>query len=142
MLRRLTEHNDEGLARLLLLRPRLEAAPRTGASLPCLTVGRHPSNDLVLASTGIPLLMSRYHAAITFDGEQFTVVDRSTTNGTYVRPQPTAGRLAALPRSVRSRSVASCCCWRGSRRCWRRSRRCSWVAAPRPECLTMPLLRR
>ena len=85
MLRRISEHDDPSLVAIVPLRPRLEAAPRTGVGLPSLSVGRHPSNDVVLNSTGIPLLLSRFHSSITFDGEQFTLVDRVNTNGTYVR---------------------------------------------------------
>ena len=84
MLRRISEHTDPELVQEVVLRPRLEAAPRTGVGLPSLSVGRHPSNDVVLQSSGVPLLLSRYHSTITFDGEQFTLVDKSNTNGTYV----------------------------------------------------------
>lgn len=98
MLRRISDHNDPALVTVVPLRPRLEAAPRTGLGLPALSVGRHPSNDVVLSSTGIPLLLSRYHSAITFDGEQFTLVDKSNTNGTYVRRPNSHGavQLVAL----------------------------------------------
>ena len=68
MLRRVTEHDDPELLRVLPLQPRLEERPRTGAGLPSLRVGRHPNNDVVLTSTGIPLLLSRQHALITYDG--------------------------------------------------------------------------
>jgi hypothetical protein len=85
MLRRITEHVDPGLPREVVLQPRLEEQPRTGTGLPSLRIGRHPNNDIVLTSAGIPLLLSRQHAVITYDGEQFTVVDLDTTNGTYVR---------------------------------------------------------
>ena len=96
MLRRITEHVDPGLPREVALQPRLEAAPRTGQGMPSLRVGRHPNNDVVLTSAGIPLLLSRQHAVITYDGEQFTVVDLDTTNGTYVRGPPRAARRCAL----------------------------------------------
>ncbi len=95
MLRRISEHQDPQLLREVLLRPRLEAAPRTGLGLPSLTVGRHPSNDVVLQSSGIPLLLSRFHSVVTFDGEQFTVVDKSNTNGTYVRARACSHAPAA-----------------------------------------------
>ena len=97
MLRRISEQVDPELATEIRLRPLLEAAPRTGQGLPALSVGRHPSNDVVLQSSGIPLLLSRFHSAITFDGEQYTLVDKSNTNGTYVRASPHAPQPA--PRS-------------------------------------------
>ena len=90
MLRRISELVDPELVTEILLRPLLEAAPRTGLGLPTVSVGRHPSNDVVLQSSGIPLLLSRFHSAITFDGEQYTLVDKTNTNGTYVRASPTA----------------------------------------------------
>jgi pSer/pThr/pTyr-binding forkhead associated (FHA) protein len=85
MLRRITEHVDPGLPREVPLQPRLEEQQPTGRGLPQLRIGRHPNNDIVLTSGGIPLLLSRQHAVITYDGEQYTVVDQDTTNGTYVR---------------------------------------------------------
>ena len=103
MLRRVTEHDDPELLRVLPLQPRLEEQPRTGAGLPSLRIGRHPNNDVVLTSAGIPLLLSRQHALITYDGEQFTLVDLDTTNGTYVRALnarggPARGAPAGRPR--------------------------------------------
>lgn len=99
MLRRITEHDDPDLLRILPLQPRLEAQDPTGAGLPNLRVGRHPNNDLVLTSVGIPLLLSRQHALITYDGEQFTLVDLDTTNGTYVNTimLPRNGRRVLRP---------------------------------------------
>ena len=104
MLRRITEHIDPGLPHEVALQPRLDAAPRTGHGLPSLRIGRHPNNDVVLTSAGIPLLLSRQHAVITYDGEQFTVVDLDTTNGTYVRPQH-ARVPAPKPRRLGARSL-------------------------------------
>ena len=99
MLRRITEHDDPDLLRILPLQPRLEAQDPTGTGLPNLRVGRHPNNDLVLTSVGIPLLLSRQHALITYDGEQFTLVDLDTTNGTYVNTimLPRNGRRVLRP---------------------------------------------
>jgi hypothetical protein len=128
MLRRISELEDPELVTEILLRPLLEAAPRTGLGLPTVSVGRHPSNDVVLQSSGIPLLLSRFHSAITFDGEQYTLVDKTNTNGTYVRASPPAprppprschglGQATVLPVTPASRDVAraavteapSCC---------------------------------
>jgi len=94
MLRRISEHHDATLLRSIDLRTLLDAAPRTGQSLPSLSLGRHPSNDVVLQSSGIPLLLSRFHSLITYDGEQYTVVDRSNTNGTYVRAEGPPRRVS------------------------------------------------
>ena len=106
MLRRVTEHDDPELLRVLPLQPRLEERPRTGAGLPSLRVGRHPNNDVVLTSTGIPLLLSRQHALITYDGEQFTLVDLDTTNGTYVRAlRRPCGKDARLARAWHRRGA-------------------------------------
>ena len=84
MLRRVTDHEEENLLRVVPLLPRLLVQP-LGQTLPNLRVGRHPNNDVVLTCPGLPLLLSRQHAVITFDGEQFTLVDLDTTNGSYVR---------------------------------------------------------
>ena len=100
MLRRLSEHDDPELLRELPLQPRLEEAPRTGVGLPSLRIGRHPNNDVVLTSAGIPLLLSRQHALVTYDGEQFTLVDLDTTNGTYVRPCAAAAARGRLGRAL------------------------------------------
>ena len=100
MLRRVTEHDDPELLRELPLQPRLEEAPRTGAGLPSLRIGRHPNNDVVLTSAGIPLLLSRQHALVTYDGEQFTLVDLDTTNGTYVRALNARGGPARAQRAA------------------------------------------
>jgi hypothetical protein len=102
MLRRITEHVDPGLPREVLLQPRLEEQAGTGRGLPQLRIGRHPNNDIVLTSAGIPLLLSRRQAVITYDGEQYIVVDQDTTNGTYVR-----ARAATQQHPAR---CAACCC--------------------------------
>ena len=99
MLRRVTEHEEESLPRVVPLLPRLQAQP-LGRSLPTLRVGRHPNNDVVLNCAGQPLLLSRRHALITFDGEQFTLADLDTTNGSYVRAGSRAPR-GARPRAPR-----------------------------------------
>ncbi len=85
MLRRITEHDDPNLLREINLQPMFEALEHTGRGLPQLRLGRHPSNDIMITSAGIPLLMSRNQVVITYDGEQHTVIDQNSTNGTYVR---------------------------------------------------------
>jgi DNA-binding NtrC family response regulator len=45
-----------------------------------LTVGAHPSNDLVLADSGV----SGFHAELSIDGRGFVVEDHNSANGTYI----------------------------------------------------------
>lgn len=80
-----------GWAWLVLVETRLNPAPpgRVAKIQPlvksCILVGSHADScDLVLASGRI----SREHAEIEFDFAQgqFWLVDRNSTNGTYVRP--------------------------------------------------------
>lgn len=91
MLRRVSDTHDPLLATEipllapLLAQARSPAGAAGAAGLPAVTIGRHPTNAVVLQSAGVPLLLSRHHAAVLFDGEQLTLVDKSTTNGTYVR---------------------------------------------------------
>ena len=87
MLHRITELEDAQLARTVDLRAPLMARARTPgplAHMPLLRIGRHPTNDVVVTAAGIPFLMSRQHAAIAFDGAQYTLYDLNATNGTYV----------------------------------------------------------
>ena len=124
MLRRVTAHEDPGLPREVLLQPLLEALPRTGQGLPNLRIGRHPNNDIVLTSAGVPLLLSRQHALVTYDGEQLAVVDLNTTNGTYVRARPRVSRaLGAVLAPCQGR-------WVGTRALRRPGRR----IGPREPC--------
>jgi pSer/pThr/pTyr-binding forkhead associated (FHA) protein len=83
MLRRITEHHPE-LLRDVYLRPQLDAQALTGLRLPQLSIGRHTNNDVVLTFHAIEGLLSRQHAVITYDGEQYVVVDQGSTNGTMV----------------------------------------------------------
>jgi pSer/pThr/pTyr-binding forkhead associated (FHA) protein len=95
MLRRITEHVDPGLPRDVELLQLLLRQPVTpGVGLPGVTIGRHPRSNIVLSAVSIPLLLSRDHAEITYDGEQFVVKDLDTTNGTYVRPARRLRRAA------------------------------------------------
>jgi len=75
------------------LRERLLAQPADGGGFPSITLGRAPQCSVVLGEAGAPLLVSRLHAAIMYDGEQFSVRDLSTTNGTYVSRPTVALRL-------------------------------------------------
>lgn len=62
----------------------------TVVSLPVTTIGRDPSNDLVLDVGDV----SRYHARIELAGGELRVIDLGSTNGTRVNGQPV--RTAAL----------------------------------------------
>lgn len=87
MLHRITDHDDAQLARTIDLRTPLMArarAPAPLAHMPLILIGRHPTNNVVITTPGMPLLVSRQHAAIAFDGAQYTLYDLNTTNGTYV----------------------------------------------------------
>lgn len=51
-----------------------------------LTIGRHPGNDIVLADE---LMVSRYHAVITVENDQYVLYDRDSANGTWVNEERT-----------------------------------------------------
>jgi Nif-specific regulatory protein len=48
------------------------------------TIGRNPGNDIVLDAAGV----SRNHASILRQDDQFLLVDQGSTNGTYVEDKP------------------------------------------------------
>lgn len=97
MLRRVTLHDDPELLRLLPIQQTIEQKALTGFCMPNVSFGRQSNNEFVLTSVGIPLLLSRQHALITYDGEQLTLVDLDTTNGTFVSNwRRGAARCAAL----------------------------------------------
>ncbi len=49
-------------------------------SKPEVSIGRSSSNDITLKDS----LVSRSHCAIVFDGESFSIIDKDSTNGTFV----------------------------------------------------------
>eukprot|EP00976_Prorocentrum_cordatum_P055514 1120103-Prorocentrum_minimum.AAC.4 len=49
-----------------------------------ISIGRHPTNDIVFSSSRLPLLLSRFHAYIGKNAHGFYCGDKNTTNGTYV----------------------------------------------------------
>lgn len=55
---------------------------------PRLSIGRDPSNDLVLADDGV----SGFHASIFFDNGRTVIVDQGSINGTFVNGQAIEGR--------------------------------------------------
>jgi ABC-type multidrug transport system ATPase subunit len=63
-----------------------------------IAIGRHPDNDLVLEGTGI----SRFHGEIRHDGDQYSIVDRESSYGTYVNGE----RIRANePRPLQDRDI-------------------------------------
>jgi len=57
------------------------------------TVGRLPENDLVLAHPYV----SRRHADILIEGDQYFLVDQGSRHGTFVNGQPAAPRQLVTP---------------------------------------------
>jgi len=55
------------------------------------TIGRDPSNDLVLPDA----MVSRRHAVFTREGGSFRVTDQGSLNGTYVNNEPAITELLA-----------------------------------------------
>ncbi len=66
-----------------------KAGTRQLVESPRLSIGRSPSNQLVLEG----LLISRNHAQIVLEDNRFVIYDKDSTNGTYVNGQ----RVAAHP---------------------------------------------
>ena len=96
MLRLVTDYPGTDAPRVIKLRERMAAqlAETTAPDLPTMRFGRDSHqgiNDVVLKCTNVPLMMSRRHADITYDGEKYTLKDNETVNGTYVN-------LVMLPR--------------------------------------------
>ena len=88
MLQRITTREDPLLPRVNRLRAALDAAPLTGAGLPSLTIGRALASDVRLDCSDFPIVVSRRHATITFDGDDFRLEDCDACNGTSVRSGP------------------------------------------------------
>ena len=110
MLHRITQHSDHLVPRVIDLRPMFAAkAPLVANNaLPTLRVGRHPECDVVLTYPYLPLMLSRYHAELLFNGEDYTVRDLGTTNGTYVRfPRDAAARSVVRAAKPTSRCAMS-----------------------------------
>ena len=89
---------SDGVHREIPLLPALRAQT-TDIGLPSLSIGRHPTNMIVLPA--IPLMLSRHHAVVTYDGEHITLIDMSFTNGTYVRMHGCGARLLCKTISLR-----------------------------------------
>ena len=89
MLHRVSAREDPRLPRLLRLRAALDAKPLTGAGLPRVSFGRAEGVDFNLNATGFPVVVSRRHATVSFNGELYRLEDNDACNGTYVRaPRP------------------------------------------------------
>lgn len=61
-----------------------------------LSIGRAPENDIVLSDPRV----SRHHAAIGRDGDGFFLVDRGSSNGTWVSGRRINGRAGLAPGAV------------------------------------------
>lgn len=86
MLQRITTLEDARLPRVLRLRAALDALPLSGAGLPRVSLGRAEGTTFRLGcSTDFPVVVSRHHATVSFDGEDFRLEDDDACNGTYVR---------------------------------------------------------
>jgi pSer/pThr/pTyr-binding forkhead associated (FHA) protein len=73
------------MPRLIIRRTREGPVEREAEfDAPVLRIGRDSQNDLVLEASGSDLWVSRFHAEIRRDGPDYTVVDRESTNGTFV----------------------------------------------------------
>ena len=91
MLHRVTARDDPHLPRVLRLRERLDSKPLTRSGLPSVTIGRsEANNDFALHCEGFPIVVSRRHATVTFDGEEYRLQDNNACNGTVVRCQAAA----------------------------------------------------
>ena len=105
MLHRMSARVDQGLPRVLRLRERLDAKPLTRQGLPTITFGRCHDADFQLMAPGFPIVVSRRHATVTFDGEVYRLNDINACNGTVVRRVP--GRLRAAPEGALLRAAAN-----------------------------------
>jgi pSer/pThr/pTyr-binding forkhead associated (FHA) protein len=69
-------------------RLRITHGAGTGTSFPLTamvtTLGRHPGCDIVLDDKTV----SRHHAAVHCHGDDFTLADAGSANGTYLNGQP------------------------------------------------------
>jgi len=109
MLQRITALEDPRLPRVLRLRAALDALPLSGAGLPRVSIGRADGTTFRLGcSTDFPVVVSRHHASVSFDGEDFRLEDDDACNGTYVRARRAAQtRGPCLSRSTRARAPAA-----------------------------------
>eukprot|EP00959_Pyramimonas_sp_CCMP1952_P472906 9500826-Pyramimonas_sp.AAC.2 len=49
-----------------------------------ISIGRHPTNEIVFNSSRVPRLLNRFHAYIQKNANGFYCGDKNTANGTYV----------------------------------------------------------
>jgi hypothetical protein len=118
MLHRVTARDDPHLPRVLRLRERLDAKPLTGSGLPSVTIGRSETlNDFALYCENFPIVVSRRHATVTFDGEVYRLEDNNACNGTVVRCAARGPELRTCTRRPRAtppgpRVLRAACAWR------------------------------
>ncbi len=87
---RSTARVDRRAATLLFASAKIVLLERTGRHpFPMITLGRGPTNDVILEAEGI----SKLHATFVEDGTaQWSITDAGTTNGTVVNEKPLAPR--------------------------------------------------
>ena len=92
MLHRVTARDDPQLPRVLRLRECLDTKPLSRSGLPSVSIGRAEANDFTLYCDDFPIVVSRRHATVSFDGEVYRLADNNACNGTVVRrPRATKG---------------------------------------------------
>jgi ABC-type multidrug transport system ATPase subunit/pSer/pThr/pTyr-binding forkhead associated (FHA) protein len=64
--------------------PQVASTIVRAADKPVLRIGRAPDNDVLLEAPGV----SRYHASLTYGGQQPVIADLGSTNGTFVNGEP------------------------------------------------------
>ncbi len=75
----------------LIVTDRLGNARHVELNLPVLTIGRHADNDLQILGASV----SRRHAEIVREGENFYIVDKGSKSGTYLNGEKVERRLLA-----------------------------------------------
>ena len=85
MLHRVTARDDPQLPRVLRLRECLDTKPLSRSGLPSVSIGRAEANDFTLYCDDFPIVVSRRHATVSFDGEVYRLADNNACNGTVVR---------------------------------------------------------
>ena len=73
--------------RVAIAAPGAEAERIPEFSKPEITIGRMPSNDVVLPEAGV----SSTHARVLVTGNTLTILDLDSTNGTFVNEEPLRG---------------------------------------------------
>jgi pSer/pThr/pTyr-binding forkhead associated (FHA) protein len=87
----------EGLpigAAVLVVKRGPDVGSRYVLDQPSTSAGRHPGSDIFLDD----ITVSRHHAEFRFEKGEFSIVDASSLNGTYVNRQPVDSAVLAKRR--------------------------------------------